>query len=158
MFNILKLHFRKQNVYTMDQMMHVLNRHDQVHDTPAKPSDFYDMDTYLDQLYRRFTPGTVHKAHIFSADVDNGTNMKINVSKWELEDEPEMEQDMIKSARYTNFGELTRQQASMVDWIHDIKRCKLFKKYGLSLHNHFETQCAQSHPKQFQMDKSKSGQ
>jgi hypothetical protein len=85
----------------------------------------------------RFTTGTVHKCHIFSAEVENGTKMMINVSKWELEDEPQIEQDMVKLAPYTNFGELTRQQA-MVEWrpvllvapgIPDIKRCELFNKY-----------------------------
>ena len=56
---------------------------------------------------------------------------------WALEDEPEIEQDMIKSVRSTKFGELTRQQA-LAEWkpvllqapgIPDIKRCELFNKY-----------------------------
>jgi hypothetical protein len=95
-----------------------------------------DVDTYLDQFYRRFTPGTVHKSHIFSSNIDNGTKMKINVSMWELDKELAMEQDMIK-VKKTEFGELTRKQA-MEQWkpvllgapgIPDIKRCELFNKY-----------------------------
>jgi hypothetical protein len=47
------------------------------------------MDAFLHKFYRGFTSGTVHKAHIFSCNVDNGaTKMKINVSEWEMEDEP----------------------------------------------------------------------
>jgi hypothetical protein len=138
MFNILKLRFRKQNVYTMEQMLQVLNEQDQVSALRVQPSDFYDIDAFLDKFYRRFTSGTVHKSHIFSCDVDNGaTKMKINVSEWELEDEPEVETEMKKLARNTNFGELTREEALQqlkpllleAPGIPPIKRCELYNKY-----------------------------
>jgi hypothetical protein len=70
--------------------------------------------------------------------VDNGaTKIKINVSQWELEDEPEVETDLKKQARYTNFGELTREEA-LEQWkpvllevpgIPAIKSCELYNKY-----------------------------
>jgi hypothetical protein len=68
---------------------------------------------------------------------DGATKMKINVSKWELEDKPEVKTDMKKQARYTNFGELTREEALEklcplvleVPGIPSIKRCELYNKY-----------------------------
>jgi hypothetical protein len=100
MFNIFKLGFRKQNVYTMEQLLQVLNAQDQVNALRVQPSDFYDMDAFLDKLYRQFTSGTVHKAHIFSCNVDDeATKMKINVSKWELEDEPEVKTENEKASK-----------------------------------------------------------
>ena len=138
MFNILKLRFRKQNVYTMEQLLQVLNKQDQVNALRVLPSDFYDIDAFLNKFYRQFTTGTVHKSHIFSCDAENGaTKMKINVSKWELEDEPEVETEMKKLERNTDFGELTRgealQQLKLVllkePGIPEIKRCELYNKY-----------------------------
>jgi hypothetical protein len=138
-FNILKLRFRKQNVYTMEQLLQVLNAQDQVNALRVQPSDFYDMDAFLDKFYRRFTSGTVHKAHIFSCNVDDGaTKMKINVSKWALEDEPELKTDMKKQARNTNFGGLTREEALKqlkpilleAPMIPAIKLCELYNKYS----------------------------
>jgi hypothetical protein len=138
MFNILKLRFRKQNVYTMEQLLEVLNAQDQVNALRVQSSDFYDMDAFLDKFYRRFASGTVHKAHIFSCNMDDGaTKIKINVSEWELEDEPEVKTDLKKQARYTDFGELTREEA-LKQWkpqlleapgIPPIKRCELYNKY-----------------------------
>jgi hypothetical protein len=70
--------------------------------------------------------------------VDNGaTKMKINVSECELEDEPKVKRDMKKQARYTNFGELTREEAFKplkplllkTPGIPAIKRCELYNKY-----------------------------
>jgi hypothetical protein len=63
--------------------------------------------------------------------------MKINVSKWELEDEPKVETDIKKQVRYTNFGELTREEALKelkpllleAPGIPAIKRCELYNKY-----------------------------
>jgi hypothetical protein len=138
MFNILKLQSGKQNVYNMEQLLQVLNEQDQVNALHVQPSDFYDMDAFLDKFYHQFTSGTVNKAYIFSCNVDNGaTKMKINVSEWELEDEPKVETEMKKQARYTNFGELTREEALKqlkplllkAAGIPAIKRCELYNKY-----------------------------
>jgi hypothetical protein len=52
MFNILKLRFRKQKIYTMEQLLEVLNVQDQVNALRVQPSDFYDMDAFLDKLCR----------------------------------------------------------------------------------------------------------
>jgi hypothetical protein len=138
MFNILKLRFRKQNVYTMEQLLEVLNEQDQVNAMRVLPSDFFGIDAFLDKFYRRFTSGTVHKAHIFSCSVENGaTKMKINVSQWELEDEPQVDTDLRKLARYTNFGDRTREEAMdefnplllEAPGVPAIKRCELYNKY-----------------------------
>jgi hypothetical protein len=63
--------------------------------------------------------------------------MKINVSEWELEDEPEVETKMKKPAKNADFGELTRLEALTTmeatllkaPGIPGIKRCELFNKY-----------------------------
>ena len=52
MFNILKLRFRKQNVYTMEQMLQVLNKQDQVNALRVLPCDFYDFDAFLNKFYQ----------------------------------------------------------------------------------------------------------
>jgi hypothetical protein len=51
MFNILKLRFRKQNVYTMEQLLQVLNQQDQVHALRVHPSNFFNIDAFLDKFY-----------------------------------------------------------------------------------------------------------
>ena len=139
MFNILKLRFRKQNVFTMEQLLEVLDSQDQVNALRVTSADFFDVDKFLDKFYRRFTSGTVHKAHIFSCNVEDGASiMKIRVSEWELEDEPEVNTEMKKrAATNTNFGELTREDAlkefnpSLLEapGIPEIKRCELYNKY-----------------------------
>jgi hypothetical protein len=58
-------------------------------------------------------------------------------NEWELEDEPKVETDMKKQTRYTNFGELTREDALKemkpllleAPGIPAIKRCELYNKY-----------------------------
>jgi hypothetical protein len=113
MFNILKLRFRKQNVFTMEQLLEVLDSQDQENALRVTSADFFDVDKSLDKFYRRFTLGTVHKAHIFSCNVEAGASiMKIRVSEWELEDDPEGNTEMKKrAATNTNFGELIREDA-----------------------------------------------
>lgn len=80
MFNLLKMQYRKSNVYTMGQTIEKLNEHGQT--TATLFSDHRNWDKFLDKLYTRFDSGTVTKFHNFSVDFQQGpTFMKIEVSR-----------------------------------------------------------------------------
>ena len=92
MFKELKQKFHHKNVYTMSQMVSVLNYSPKVHVIRAHSELHYDWDAYLDRLYKRPAAGTVNKNHIFRADVNQpgqlrtesikGVDMKVqNLSK-----------------------------------------------------------------------------
>ena len=71
MFKELKQRFHHKNIYTMDQLMSVLNYSPKVNAIRA-PSEFHlDWDSYFDKLYKRPAAGTVTCNHIFRADSGN---------------------------------------------------------------------------------------
>ena len=83
MFNLLKLSYRKSNVYTMDQTMEKLNENDRT--SATRFVDHLNWDRFLDRLYTRFEPGTTKKYHNFlvKADQKGRTTMRIGVSNFE---------------------------------------------------------------------------
>ena len=68
MFKELKQKFHHKNVYTMSQLITVLDYLTLVHVIRAPRELHYDWDTYFDRLYKRPTAGTIDKNHIFWAD------------------------------------------------------------------------------------------
>jgi len=84
MFNLLKIDYRRQNLYTMEQLEDSLDRSDNVSILMTEESDFYDYETFLDMFYRDLS-GQVKVNHIFSCSykegrVGNGLNMQLRKS------------------------------------------------------------------------------
>lgn len=65
LFNSLKTEYRKQNIYTMEELIRSLDASDCVSVIPTIPEDFYDYDALFKELYRNLT-SNVKQNHIFS--------------------------------------------------------------------------------------------
>jgi hypothetical protein len=74
LFNCLKVQYRRQNIYTMDQLLHVLDDSPKVSVHQATASDFFDWDSYLNLFYSDFkkagSGGLIKKHHIFSCNYE----------------------------------------------------------------------------------------
>ena len=74
LFNCLKVQYRRQNIYTMDQLLHVLDDSPKVSVHQATASDFFDWDLYLNLFYSDFkkagSGGLIKKHHIFSCNYE----------------------------------------------------------------------------------------
>ena len=71
MFKELKQKFHHKNVYTMGQLMDVLNYSPKVNAVRAPSEMHFDWGTYFDKLYKRPANGTVTKNHIFQAEMSS---------------------------------------------------------------------------------------
>jgi hypothetical protein len=65
LFNLLKIQYHKANVYTMDMLVEVLNKMDDIHFIHASDKYFYNYDKMLNSLYKNFRAGTIQKSHYF---------------------------------------------------------------------------------------------
>ena len=65
LFNILKLTYRKINVYTFNQLTKVLNTAEDVVPVPVRADEFHDWDAFEDSIYKQITSGTVYRTHLF---------------------------------------------------------------------------------------------
>ncbi len=64
-FNLLKIEYHNKNIYSTEELMKVLNTHDQVKAIKVDDSDFHDWDSIIAALYLR--PKGLHGAttHLF---------------------------------------------------------------------------------------------
>jgi hypothetical protein len=65
LFNSLKHEYRKQDLFTMEQLIGALSASDCVSVIPTVPEDFYDYDMLFKDLYRPLS-GKVKQNHIFT--------------------------------------------------------------------------------------------
>jgi hypothetical protein len=79
LFNCLKLEYRKQNLFTFQDMLEALNRSELVTIHPASPLDFLDYDKLMNKFYGRRLLGNIKKNHIFTCG-DDGAQMIIRQS------------------------------------------------------------------------------
>jgi len=79
LFNCLKLEYRKQNLFTFQDMLEELNRLELVTIHPASPLDFLDYDKLMNKFYGRRLLGNIKKNHIFTCG-DDGAQMIIRQS------------------------------------------------------------------------------
>ena len=135
-FNILKKDYRKANVYTMESLVEVLNKNDEVTCIKVTPDDFADWDELLDKFYRSMPTGETHKNHRFIVSKDTGTTkMEIHESALQ-EDTPTVHE--MKKTRNVNFNGRSREQALkelvpaqlVPPALKEIKQVELATKYG----------------------------
>jgi hypothetical protein len=71
LFNCLKLEYRKQNLFTFQDMVEALsNRLEMVTVHPASPEDFLDYDKLMTKLFKKALYGNIKKNHIFTCNDD----------------------------------------------------------------------------------------
>ncbi len=78
LFNLLKQEYRKQNLFTVDKMVWMLDNVLSLSIHPTMAKDFLNYSKLLDSLYWPLT-GNINTNHIFSC-TDNGTQITIQQS------------------------------------------------------------------------------
>jgi hypothetical protein len=78
LFNSLKHEYRKQNLFTFDELARALDQSANVTVHRTVANDFFDYDKLLDGMYRKLT-GQIKQNHIFSCE-DDGSEMMIRKS------------------------------------------------------------------------------
>ena len=73
LFNALKSVYRKDKIYTVEEMLEKLNACDHATVHPTTEQDFFDWDHYLSQFYRPYT-GMVKQGLIFLVHSDDLKN------------------------------------------------------------------------------------
>jgi hypothetical protein len=68
LFNLLKIEYRNNNVYTMDQLLPLLDKADDVKAVRVREGDIKYFDTFEDTLYKRIQPVTVNRSHWFRSN------------------------------------------------------------------------------------------
>ena len=79
LFNSLKHEYRKQNLFTFDQLARTLDQSASVTVHRTVANDFLDYDSLLDGIYRKLA-GNIKQNHIFSCIDDDGFEMRIRES------------------------------------------------------------------------------
>lgn len=77
LFNLMKKHYRKANIYTPNDLMKAL-RHDQVEPVQVGNSSFQDWDALEERFIRR-PVGVINRNHMFevNSQVDNGNSLTV---------------------------------------------------------------------------------
>jgi hypothetical protein len=78
LFNSLKHEYRKQNLFTFDELARALDQSANVTVYRTVANDFFDYDKLLDGMYRKLA-GHIKQNHIFSCE-DDGSDMTIRQS------------------------------------------------------------------------------
>ena len=74
MFNLLKLSYHKQNIFSYDKMEEVLNKNQFVDVHKMKPEEFFDHEKWQNLHYRKPTGGEFKQTHVFTIKRGGGRN------------------------------------------------------------------------------------
>jgi hypothetical protein len=80
LFNQLKLRYHRNQIFTMRQMIEVLNSSPNILFKEARGEDFEDYGEMLDKFYQKFPPGTFQRNHVFWVEDSNPTTIYTKVS------------------------------------------------------------------------------
>lgn len=105
-FNSLKVEYRRENIYTMQDLFQRLNVSDSVTVVPTTPEDFLDYDALFDDVYRDLA-GMVKQNHIFSCGGDGDDMLPtIQLRESNLDEHPIINHKATKKTRkFSNVGE-----------------------------------------------------
>lgn len=129
MFNLLKINYRKQNIYTPKDLFKSINSHQDI--DAIKPEGFYNWDLVQDRYLD--LPQTIKKNHIFTVDSNrNPECSSLFVEK--CNGETVQEQELLKW-EYKYMGDWSAEdlaQPEMIEepGIQDIKWREIFDKWG----------------------------
>ena len=80
MFKLLKMNYHKRRVFTMDQLLSIVNENDGVTVTHPNPNVFKDWYAYQSDYYGTMIPGTLASNHIYKATRDQRGTLFIKAS------------------------------------------------------------------------------
>ena len=98
MFNTLKEDYHSKNIYTMAELVPILNRSERVTVREAREEDFFDYGTFLNLFYSKFTKKVKHN-HIFTATHENrvGNQLLVDLRESNLVEHKVEQHKAIKS-------------------------------------------------------------
>jgi hypothetical protein len=110
LFNALKLDYRKQNIYTMKELLTCLSRSQYCKIVEAKEEDFFDWSGYFDLFYRKFKNkklSVIKKNHIFGCNYSHcfeKNQLMVDLQQSDLPSHPVVRIPMIKNGFYGRYG------------------------------------------------------
>jgi len=139
LFNILKLKYRKSDIFSIEMLVKTVNQCHLVDAVRAKEDDFKDYDKFLNLIYKGIESGTVNRAHIFQCDSQNPmilwigdtTQMGAHESIQNLAKNSDQRQEILK-----NFpGNIATINPPGLP---DVKKVEMYSKYRSFLPNEFQ--------------------
>ena len=132
MFNLLKLSYRKSDLYSFPQLIEVLNVADNVSCIRVDTDDFKCWEQYEDQIYRQIVTGTVNRTHLFQFNSNTPGVMVTRDSA--AENSHSAEQNLCKRMNAEVRSQLLRDyqkhlKTLEVPGIPEIKQWELWKKW-----------------------------
>jgi hypothetical protein len=80
LFNQLKLHYHKKQIFPMGQMIESLNSSANITFKGASATNFFDHGEMFDEFYDKFPPSTIQQNHVLWVEEENPTKMYIKRS------------------------------------------------------------------------------
>jgi hypothetical protein len=134
LFNALMLDYRKQNLYTMKELLAALRRSKYCRIVETVVDDFKDWGAYLDLFYRNYKNkklSIIKQNHIFSCDYSQcieGNQLVVCVKESDLPNHPVAKVPMIKNGFYGRYG-FEDGRYGFEDYVYD-KKMPLNKAVG----------------------------
>ena len=130
LFNLLKVMYRKKNLYTFDQLVDALGTSRNITVHPTVSEDFLDYGNLFDFFYKKLT-GQIKQNHIFSAT--QGDEITIRESFLGQHEEfivPVMKKDF-KDRNYQEIVDAAETKLTTLEWegINPYKVYELFKNF-----------------------------
>jgi hypothetical protein len=113
LFNALKKKYRKQNIYTLEELLSVLDESDTVTVMQSTPEDFCDWESYLDLFYRDYKMsgggGLIKQNHMFSCNYQSNrvqNTLHVNIRESDLPEHAIVNHKSIKNGFFgrSNFA------------------------------------------------------
>ncbi len=127
LFNQLKLQYHRSQVFTMGQMVQLLNSSLNVSFKEARSEDFADYGALLDKFYKKFPAGTIQRNHIFWVDDSNPTRIYTKIS-----DEADVEVLNLQTGQHRDrVQSLQSYNLALIPapGLKDIKQVELYTKF-----------------------------
>ncbi len=140
LFNLLKIRYHKSDIYTMEMLVDILNKMDDITFIHVSSDIFYNYDKMLDNFYKNFKPGTIQKNHYFAVDSNEPTTM---TSKLFIDDDATDQYNHMKAINERNFtlSSYTLERLN-APGIKEIKQVELWKNWSQFVpHPHKEVIC-----------------
>jgi len=127
LFNQLKKHYHKQQIFTMGQMVTALDSSRYVSFNLANSHCFLDYAEMLDFFYNKFPAGMIQQNHVFWVEDSNPTTMYIKAS----DDAEIVEVDFMKGDYEDRMDELLDFVIAPIEapGLREIKQVELYSKF-----------------------------
>ena len=134
LFNSLKTEYRKQNIFTMQGMIHTLSASDSVTVVPSDVEDFWDYDALFSKIYRDLS-GQVKNNHIFTCSGNGSFRSVMDLRESNLDDHKKRKHEVTKKNRtFASVVELREYSGTALmplksQGMNPYKRVEMWKKY-----------------------------